>query len=428
MSHTAHDSDDDATLLVSATQPRATQPLRRTQRITASILDTDPDVLPPTQPSGPAYAGDISLHSPEHVPDDTQVRWEEPYDSDCERAEAEVSMAPDPPTDVSVQEIPRTEFRAGDSTDRPDGLEDITDRTTTSDVHQTSLEDITDPTDHSIHPTSRADDSSVERVSSEIVPRHAGERSSSSRMDDTPTRSASEAPLESLPTPSLPTPSMPTPPVPDNVPASAPASKTLLRRSGTRQARRSVLLDELLGVSSEPRPSSAEYRRRWEEERQASQGASEAPTPAQSGHDTEHGASSVPTRPLTGPSVPRQRPSPSAHRAAAPRAPSPAPARDPPGDTLIAPAESELSVDPSPEWSLQRPSFVQVRFAPLVRKRAAEAPAPSPPVPQHSTPNYKKFRTRGRSAPRRVALIAPGAPDTHSTPAEDPLFLGNVSD
>lgn len=423
MSHAAHDSDDDATLLVSATQPRAMQPLRRTQRITASILDTDPDVLPPTQPSGPAYAGDISLHSPEHVPDDTQVRWEEPYDSDCERAEAEVSMAPDPPTDVSVQEIPNTEFRAGDSTDRPDGLEDITDRTTTSDVHQTSLEDITDPTDHSIHPTSRADDSSVERVLCEIVPRHAEERSSSSRMDGTPTRSASEAPLESMPTPS-----MPTPPVPDNVPASAPASKPLLRRAGTRQARRSVLLDELLGVSSEPRPSSAEYRRRWEEERQASQSTSEAHTPVQSGQDAEQGVSSAPSRPLASASVPRQRPEASAHRVAAPRAPSPAPARDPPRDTLIAPTESELSVDPSPEWSLQRPSFVQVRFAPLVRKRAAEAPAPSPPRPQHSTPNYKKFRTRDRSAPRRVALIAPGAPDTHSTPPEDPLFLGNASD
>lgn len=423
MSHAAHDSDDDATLLVSATQPRAMQPLRRTQRITASILDTDPDVLPPTQPSGPAYAGDISLHSPEHVPDDTQVRWEEPYDSDCERAEAEVSMAPDPPTDVSVQEIPNTEFRAGDSTDRPDGLEDITDRTTTSDVHQTSLEDITDPTDHSIHPTSRADDLSVERVSSEIVPRHAEERSSSSRMDGTPTRSASEAPLESMPMPS-----MPTPPVPDNVPASAPASKPLLRRAGTRQARRSVLLDELLGVSSEPRPSSAEYRRRWEEERQASQSTSEAHTPVQSGQGVEQGVSSARSRPLASASVPRQRPEASAHRVAAPRAPSPAPARDPPRDTLIAPTESELSVDPSPEWSLQRPSFVQVRFAPLVRKRAAEAPAPSPPIPQHSTPNYKKFRTRCRSAPRRVALIAPGAPDTHSTPPEDPLFLGNASD
>lgn len=410
MSQGEQDSDEDATMLVSAT-PAPSAPLRRHERITASILDPDAEELPPTQPAGHRpYPGDISLYSPEH----------------------------------------------DGGPDADDALE-ITDPTSFRDEGH-SLEDITDPTDYALgqasgggasvdeagastrtdEPTPSAPDAMGHRVQETLHAEASSGSRSPERHEVGPENDPSPAPASPEVARPAPSPELVSQPTPDVMPSgpcasistsqapapapsievdaaglppatgpfqdsqhafSAPLSSTprptpLQRRAGTRHARRSFLMDELLGVSAP----------RWPDQEAGDVERAQAPQAPLLASESPPGHAESPSVALDAPSSLPAPVEAAQTRTSPPRPSAPDAPRDAPPD-------------PSPEWSLSRPSFVQVRFEPLVRKRAAACEP-------HA--NFKKFRSHARRAPRRVALVPPR--EAPAASAREELFLDEPSD
>lgn len=152
-----------------------------------------------------------------------------------------------------------------------------------------------------------------------------------------------------------PPPPSPSPPPTAAILPPAPAAANLPRRAG---GRRSALLDELLGIDRPPPPPPPP--------------ASPSPPPRESAK----------------------------YRSLLPRA--------------TPPTVSEIPPPSSPAWDrLTRPSFLQVRTMPLVRR-----------APSTGLPNYKKFRrTQTTARPHRVALV----PD-YAVRSDAALFLGDEDD
>ncbi|WFD48436.1 hypothetical protein GLX27_003106 [Malassezia furfur] len=338
----AHDPEDDATLLLSGTQARASPPSAPADE---ARHEEDLDVFPPTQPAGPAvYAGDISLYSPEQRPHDVTM--------------------------------------------------DLTEEMPLSD--SPSLEDITDPTLEGAAaepqrgaprafqlPAAPRRGSSTGAADSPADSPRAAHRAASPDPIPLPEREAFQRAAPGVPSAETPwhadevrTLPPATGPFQDHAESGhAPVSSTppptaLQRLAGTRQARRSLLLDELFGLTQEP-PR-----------------AVSVPTPTQwRGWGGSFAVSYTPPRSAT------------------------------PPDSR---ARSATPPSASMDTSLQRTSFVQVRYAPLVR-----ATPPSMPAVR----NYKKFRANGRrAAPQRVALVLPHDPQGRPSPSRDVLFLDEPTD
>ena len=356
----AHDPEDDATLLLSGTQARASPPSAPADE---ARHEEDLDVFPPTQPAGPAvYAGDISLYSPEQRPHDVTM--------------------------------------------------DLTEEMPLSD--SPSLEDITDPTLEGAAaepqrgaprafqlPAAPRRGSSTGAADSPADSPRAAHRAASPDPIPLPEREAFQRAAPGVPSAETPwhadevrTLPPATGPFQDHAESGhAPVSSTppptaLQRLAGTRQARRSLLLDELFGLTQEP-PR-----------------AVSVPTPTQSVHERPTPAVHTPPPATDG-------------AAGADRSPSPIP---PPRSATPPDSRARSATPPSAsmDTSLQRTSFVQVRYAPLVR-----ATPPSMPAVR----NYKKFRANGRrAAPQRVALVLPHDPQGRPSPSRDVLFLDEPTD
>ncbi|PKI82870.1 hypothetical protein MVES1_003693 [Malassezia vespertilionis] len=143
------------------------------------------------------------------------------------------------------------------------------------------------------------------------------------------------------------------------------ARKPLVRHAGSRH--RVDLMDEILGVSqSSALPSSAKYRCMLDAQDSMACTATESPTtPVPPMHDMPH--------------------EPAQHTTPTPPVPFPQ-------------AAEQDAPPASMEWTrLARPAFFQVRFVPLLRAR------PTPHAPS-DTPNFKKFRTAHRTAPKMIPI------------------------
>ncbi|WFC96016.1 hypothetical protein MBRA1_002672 [Malassezia brasiliensis] len=350
------EAEDDATLLLSGTQgPLSPSGAQEDQ----TRHDDDNDVFPPTQPAGPAaYAGDISLYSPEQRPQDETM--------------------------------------------------DLTEALPLSD--SPSLEDITDPTVDGVGPESErwaphmdpgpaalplTSPPEVRRRDAQeeprVAPREVSPAPTHLLASEASPSSASALPCHEAPRRTSDVSMLPpaTGPFQASAEARAPVSSTppppaLQRLAGTRQARRSFLLDELFGLT--PQPAATE------------------PTPSLSGNEDAAGVGqTLPPGESTRPAPVVRSSSPPATAAAG--ADSRARSATPPSASM--------------DTSLQRTSFMQVRYVPLVR----EAPEASP------VRNYKKFRAQGpRPAPRRVALVLPHNSHGRPSPSHDALFLDEPCD
>lgn len=370
----AHDAEDDATLLLSGTQGPASPPSMREDQ---ARHDGDIDVFPPTQPAGPAaYAGDISLYSPEQRPqDETMDLTEEMPLSDSPSLEDITD-----PTLDTVRAEPERGAR------RTDPQPAVPRRASPPEAQRGRA------------PEPRA---APQEGSPVPTPLHAREASPSPAS----VLPCTEAPLDASDVFMLPP---ATGPFQASAEVRAPVSSTppptaLQRLAGTRQARRSFLLDELFGLTQEP--------------------AASVPTPSLSGHEGAAGTGRTlpPDEPARPAPAARSLSPAAADAAGADRSPSPIAS---PGlaTPAAAPARARSATPPSAsmDTSLQRTSFVQVRYVPLVRAEAPEAPA---------VHNYKKFRAHGpRRAPRRVALVLPHNPHGRPSPSRDALFLDEPSD
>ncbi|WFD00083.1 hypothetical protein MYAM1_002829 [Malassezia yamatoensis] len=166
--------------------------------------------------------------------------------------------------------------------------------------------------------------------------------------------------------------------------SSTPQYTGLQRRSGTRQARPSFLMDELLGISGIGQSAAQ------------SQVNTSAPASSSSefGHMNQgHNMLMDHTNTTAAANDPL------------PRIPTP----------INSPSPPRASFSPSPNEPLHRKSFVQVRFAPLVR---------STRDPPRSPNNFKRFRGHRSTPKRRIPLIAPVPIQTQKELSENhTLFL-----
>lgn len=187
----------------------------------------------------------------------------------------------------------------------------------------------------------------------------------------------------------------------DLAPPSETPAPTLRRRAGTRAARRSLLMDELMGVSQEPPVAQTKEplaRRPWE--RASSKYRDMLDNAPPDAPDTQINTLSDTQQFALLDTSTTHALGEASHGAAPPRV-----ARG----AAVSAAMRQDAIDSA----LVRPSLFQVRLVPMVRhKRPTDLTI--------AAPNYKKFRRTRRATPHRVQLVS-GAIEP---PASDELFFG----